>query len=43
MTDFNKDEFWKALERLYDSMVEQRESMSELRKSVERGAERQQR
>jgi hypothetical protein len=35
MTDFDKEEFWKALGRLYDSTVR-------MQASIERGAERQQ-
>ena len=35
MTDFDKEEFWKALGRLYDSTVL-------MQASIERGAERQQ-
>lgn len=30
MTDFEKEEFWKALGRLYDSSVETRKSIEEL-------------
>jgi methyl-accepting chemotaxis protein len=34
MTDFDKDEFWKALGRLYDSSIADRDSMRELRASM---------
>jgi methyl-accepting chemotaxis protein len=34
MTDFEKDEFWKALGRLYDSSIADRDSMRELHASV---------
>jgi len=30
MTDFEKEEFWKGLARLYDASVEQRRNISEL-------------
>jgi seryl-tRNA synthetase len=39
MTDFDKEEFWKALGRLYDASIADRESNRELRATVERNAE----
>jgi hypothetical protein len=39
MTDYEKDEFWKALGRLYDSSVVMKESIEQLSDTVERLAE----